>query len=58
MCSNAWGGYLGGSLRNLINTGTGQSNPKKDGDAPAHLGAATELRAKRSVLVGTDSSNA
>jgi hypothetical protein len=35
-CSNAWSGYLGGSLRNLINTGTGQPNPKQDSSAPNH----------------------
>jgi hypothetical protein len=58
VCSNAWGGYIGGSLRNLINTGKGQPNPKEDGDAPAHQGAATELRAKRSTPVDADSSNA
>lgn len=29
VCSNAWGGYLGGSLRNRINTGMGQPNPKE-----------------------------
>jgi hypothetical protein len=42
------GGYLGGSLRNLINTGEGQPNPKEDGNAPAHQNAAAVLRAKRS----------
>ncbi|MRH89392.1 SRPBCC domain-containing protein [Nocardia sp. SYP-A9097] len=47
VCSNAWGGYLGGSLRNLINTGVGQPNPKLDGDAPAHQNTATALRADR-----------
>lgn len=45
VCSNAWGGYLGGSLRNLINTGTGQPNPKEDGDAPDHQNAANVVRA-------------
>jgi hypothetical protein len=45
VCSNAWGGYIGGSLRNLINTGTGQPNPKEDGDAPEHQQAATLARA-------------
>lgn len=48
VCSNAWGGYLGGSLRNLINTGQGQPNPKEAGNAPAHQQAATVLRARRS----------
>ncbi len=28
-CSNAWGGYVRGSLRKLITTGTGQPNPKE-----------------------------
>ncbi|MEU4547895.1 SRPBCC family protein [Nonomuraea dietziae] len=48
VCSNAWGGYISGSLRNLINTGTGQPNPKENGDAPEHQHAATVQRAKRS----------
>ena len=46
VCSNAWGGYLSGSLRNLINTGTGQPNPREDGDAPAHQDAASAVRAE------------
>ncbi|MFI6595314.1 SRPBCC domain-containing protein [Nonomuraea sp. NPDC050536] len=60
VCSNAWGGYLGGSLRNLINTGKGQPNPKEDGDAPAHQHTATVLRAKRwaTSLAGTESRSA
>jgi len=45
VCSNAWGGYIGGSLRNLINTGKGQPNPIEDGDAPEHQQAATLARA-------------
>lgn len=49
VCSNAWGGYIGGSLRNLINTGKGQPNPKEDGDAPDHQQAATLARAKAGV---------
>ncbi|WP_433257794.1 SRPBCC family protein [Streptosporangium sp. CA-135522] len=48
VCSNAWGGYIGGSLRNLINTGEGQPNPKQDGNAPAHQHAAAVLRTRRS----------
>ncbi len=28
-CSNAWGGYINGSLRNLITKGKGQPNPKE-----------------------------
>ena len=48
VCSNAWGGYLQGSLRNLITTGTGQPNPREDGVAPAHQDPATEARAGRS----------
>ena len=47
VCSNAWAGYLGGSLRKLINTGQGQPNPKEDGEAPAHQEAASALRAAR-----------
>ncbi|MEV4166019.1 SRPBCC family protein [Nonomuraea dietziae] len=49
VCTNAWGGYIGGSLRNLINTGTGQPNPKENGNAPEHQHAATVQRAKRSL---------
>ena len=29
VCSNAWGSYVNGSLRNLIATGKGQPNPKE-----------------------------
>ncbi|MEU5994654.1 SRPBCC domain-containing protein [Spirillospora sp. NPDC047418] len=47
VCANAWAGYIGGSLRNLITTGEGQPNPKEDGDAPAHQHAATAARAGR-----------
>ena len=47
VCSNAWVGYLGGSLRNLINTGKGQPNPRQDGDAPAHQEAASAVRTRR-----------
>jgi hypothetical protein len=46
VCSNAWGGYLHGSLRQLILTGQGQPNPK-EGDTPEHQEAANEHRAKR-----------
>jgi hypothetical protein len=53
VCSNAWGGYISGSLRNLINTGEGQPNPKEDGQAPAHQDAATVQRAKRSSRAAT-----
>ncbi len=28
-CSNAWGGYINSSLRNLITKGKGQPNPKE-----------------------------
>jgi Activator of Hsp90 ATPase homolog 1-like protein len=48
VCSNAWGGYLDGSLRDLINTGQGQPNPKEDGHAPTHQDAATMLRGQHS----------
>lgn len=44
VCSNAWGGYLGGSLRNLINTGEGQPNLKGIGTTPTHQHMAAELR--------------
>jgi hypothetical protein len=46
VCSNAWGGYISGSLRDLINTGEGQPNPKEDVTAPAHQAAATVARVK------------
>lgn len=59
VCTNAWGGYIGGSLRDLINTGVGQPNPKEDGNAAAHQNAATALRAKRSPQASslTDTAN-
>lgn len=47
VCSNAWHGYLTGSLRNLINTGQGQPNPKDNGQAPTHQNAATAARTPR-----------
>ena len=47
VCSNAWAGYLGGSLRSLIDTGQGQPNPKEDGNAAPHQDAASALRAGR-----------
>jgi hypothetical protein len=31
-CSNAWGSYVNGSLRNLIATGKGNPNEKETGD--------------------------
>jgi hypothetical protein len=49
VCTNAWAGYISGSLPSLINTGKGQPNPKEDGDAPAHQNAATRVRASRSA---------
>jgi hypothetical protein len=33
VCSNAWGSYINGSLRSLIATGRGKSNPKETGGA-------------------------
>ncbi len=33
VCSNAWGSYINGSLRNLIATGRGKPNPKEIGGA-------------------------
>jgi len=48
VCANAWSGYINGSLRDLINTGTGQPNPKEDGDLPDHQGTANIHRAKAS----------
>jgi hypothetical protein len=35
VCSNAWGNYITGSLRNLVATGKGQPNPVV-GEHPAH----------------------
>ncbi|NUP53691.1 MAG: SRPBCC domain-containing protein [Catenulispora sp.] len=48
VCSNAWGGYITGSLRSLIATGQGHPNPKDDGPAPDHQDAATTARAEHS----------
>lgn len=47
VCSNAWGGYIAGSLRALIETGQGHPNPKHDGDAPSHQDAASVIRTER-----------
>lgn len=62
VCTDAWAGYIKSSLRNLINTGTGQPNPKEDGNAPEHQHAASAHRAKRSPqatgLVGTEARSA
>jgi len=44
VCSNAWQGYLHGSLRKLIETGTGQPNPKDGAPVPVHQGAAVAVR--------------
>jgi hypothetical protein len=30
VCSDSWGSYIGGSLRNLITTGKGNPNPKEE----------------------------
>lgn len=57
VCSNAWGGYLGCSLRNLINTGEGQPNLKEAGDAPAHQQAASVLRSGSSPCPNRPSVN-
>jgi hypothetical protein len=35
ICSDAWGGYITESLRNLIATGSGQPNPAEEIVAPA-----------------------
>ncbi len=35
VCSNAWGGYINGSLRSLIQTGTGRPNENEEGLAHA-----------------------
>jgi hypothetical protein len=32
VCSNAWGSYINGSLRSLIETGKGRPNPKAKGE--------------------------
>lgn len=47
VCSNAWGGYLDGSLKSLITTGTGRPNPKEGGQVPDHQDTARVERAKR-----------
>lgn len=51
VCSNAWGGYITGSLRDLINTGLGQPNLKKDGVLAAHQDTATVQREGRPTSV-------
>jgi hypothetical protein len=47
VCINAWAGYVDNSLRALILTGQGQSNPT-EGHTPEHQEAANERRAQRS----------
>lgn len=44
VCSNAWHGYLHGSLKQLIETGTGQPNPKDGAPVPPHQDAAVTVR--------------
>lgn len=46
ICSNAWSGYLTGSLHDLILTGQGQPNPKENDDA--HGDSAGERRVEAS----------
>lgn len=59
VCANAWVGYIDGSLRDLINTGVGQPNPREDDSLPEHQSAATTVRAAKtspapgSILLGT-----
>jgi hypothetical protein len=47
VCSSAWGGYITGSLKNLILTGQGKPNPKEGGAAASHQAAADVHRVKR-----------
>jgi len=42
--SNAWHGYLHGSLKQLVETGAGQPNPKDGAPVPAHQDAAVTVR--------------
>lgn len=46
VCSNAWHGYVDGSLRELITTGRGRPNPAEEGQAPAHQAAADAHRVR------------
>jgi hypothetical protein len=48
VCSDAWGGYVGTSLRDLITTGKGRPNPIEEAEAaPAHQQPAIETRARQ-----------
>lgn len=47
VCANAWGGYITSSLRDLIDTGTGQPNPKDVANLPEHQETATTHRVQR-----------
>lgn len=47
VCSTAWGGYVDGSLRDLITTGRGRPNPAEGGEAADHQDPATAHRATR-----------
>jgi len=44
VCSNAWGNYITGSLRNLIATGKGQPNPISGEIDPGHTQNVTKVR--------------
>lgn len=44
VCSNAWHGYLHGSLKHLVETGTGRPNPAEGAEAPSHQDGAAAVR--------------
>lgn len=50
VCSNAWAGYIDGSLRELILTGVGRPN-RKEGATPEHQETANQHRAKRPLAI-------
>lgn len=52
VCSNAWGSYINGSLRSLINTGTGKPNPKETGGGKRPLSDFTDDFGKGFGVVG------
>lgn len=51
VCSNAWAGYLGGSLWNLINTGAGSPTPGVR-ERPGPSGRRRRARARHSSRGG------
>jgi Activator of Hsp90 ATPase homolog 1-like protein len=48
-CSNAWGGYVNSSLRNLINKGKGAPNPREKGHGEKKTAKTGPIRKKQAA---------